>query len=76
MTAETLDLVNTTTIKNLLDAARKRYCLSSDEKLARLLGVSDQAIYRWRRGQIDRSARALVTLMGDPDIVAHVEIAS
>lgn len=76
MTAETLDLIDTTTIKSLLDAARRRYQLSSDEKLARLLGVSDQAIYRWRRGQIDRSARALVTLMGDPAIVADVEIVS
>lgn len=76
MTVQTLDLIDTDVIKNLLDAARKRYQLSSDEKLARLLGVSDQAIYRWRRGQIDRSARALVTLMGDPDIVAHVEIVS
>lgn len=75
MTTEALDLIDTDVIKSLLDAARKRYALSSDEKLARLLGVSDQAIYRWRRGQIDRSARALVTLMGDPDIVAHVEIA-
>lgn len=49
-------------IRSLLNAARERYKLSSDEKLARLLGVSDQAIYRWRRGQIDKSARILAVL--------------
>lgn len=49
-------------ICDLLNATRERYKLSSDEKLARLLGVSDQAIYRWRRGQIDKSARILAVL--------------
>lgn len=59
---EPLALVDDAEIGALLDAARAAQSLSSDEKLARWLGVSDQAIYRWRRGQIDRSARVMLTL--------------
>lgn len=70
---ESLPIADTPTIGRLLDATRERYRISSDEKLARLLGVSDQAIYRWRRGQIDKSARVMATLAR---INANVEIPS
>lgn len=60
---DTLPIIGTSEIEQLLDKTRERYGITSDEKLARLLGVSGQAIYRWRRGQIDRSARVLATLM-------------
>lgn len=61
--ADTLTIIGIPEIEQLLDRTRERYGITSDEKLARLLGVSGQAIYRWRRGQIDRSARVLATLM-------------
>ena len=63
MTVEQLPIIDTHEVKQLLDRTRERHGLSSDEKLAKFLGVSDQAIYRWRRGQIDKSARILATLM-------------
>ena len=59
---EQLPIADTQAIIELLDATRERHGISSDEKLARWLGVSDQAIYRWRRGQIDKSARIMLTL--------------
>jgi transcriptional regulator with XRE-family HTH domain len=62
MVTEQISIIGTVEIEQLLDATRERYGLTSDEKLAHLLGVSDQAIYRWRRGQIDKSARILATL--------------
>lgn len=65
MAIDQLPIIDTPEIERLLDATRQRYGLTSDEKLARLLGVSDQAIYRWRRGQIDKSARILATLARD-----------
>lgn len=58
-----IPLIDATAIGQILDDARARYNLTSDEQLAELLGVSDQAIYRWRRSIIDRSALALVTLL-------------
>lgn len=61
--AEMMTIIDTPEIEQLLDSTRERYGITSDEKLAQLLGVSGQAIYRWRRGQIDRSARILATLM-------------
>lgn len=47
----------------LLDATRERHGFTSDEKLAEYLGVSGQAIYRWRRNQIDLSARIVAALI-------------
>lgn len=70
MTTEQLPIIDTVEIERLLDATRERYGLTSDEKLAHLLGVSDQAIYRWRRGQIDKSARILATLARDHAVPA------
>lgn len=61
--SEMMPIIDIPEIEQLLDSARERYGITSDEKLAQLLGVSGQAIYRWRRGQIDRSARILATLM-------------
>lgn len=58
-----MPLIGTPEIKELLDATRARFGITSDEKLAHFLGVSDQAIYRWRRGQINKSALILVTLV-------------
>jgi transcriptional regulator with XRE-family HTH domain len=46
----------------LLDAYRDRHGITSDEKLAKRLGVSDQAIYRWRRGEIASSALILLSV--------------
>ncbi len=60
---EPMCVIDTPEITLLLDKTRERYGITSDEKLAQFLGVSDQAIYRWRRGQIHRSARVLATLM-------------
>lgn len=60
---EPMSIIGVPEIQQLLDKTRERHGITSDEKLARLLGVSDQAIYRWRRGQIDKSARVLATLM-------------
>lgn len=59
---EQLPIIDVEEIVDLLNATRARHSISSDEKLAHYLGVSDQAIYRWRKGQIDKSARILVTL--------------
>lgn len=66
-----IDLVAIQEINDLLDAYRARHGITSDEKLAARLGVSGQAIYRWRIGQIDRSARALLTM--DRDLHATPE---
>ena len=49
-------------IVEILNSVRARHGITSDEKLAQMLGVSDMAIYRCRRGQIDRAARIMVTL--------------
>lgn len=62
MPIQEIPIIDTDDIVQLLNATRERYGLTSDEKLAQLLGVSDQAIYRWRRGQIDKSARIFATL--------------
>jgi predicted transcriptional regulator len=62
MDIEQIPIADTQAIVELLDATRERYGIRSDEKLAQLLGVSDMAIYRWRRGQIDKSARIMLTL--------------
>lgn len=60
---EPMPIIGTPEVKQLLDEVRERHGLSSDEKLAQFLGVSDQAIYRWRRGQINKSALILATLV-------------
>lgn len=65
MPIDQLPVIDIPEIKRLLDATRERHGFTSDQRLAQFLGVSDQAIYRWRRGQIDRSARILATLMRD-----------
>jgi transcriptional regulator with XRE-family HTH domain len=62
MSEQKLPIIGTEEITEILNTTRERHGITSDEKLARYLGVSDQAIYRWRRGQIDKSARILVTL--------------
>lgn len=49
-------------INALLDAYRERHNITSDEKLAARLGVSDQAIYRWRRLEIAPSALILLAM--------------
>lgn len=72
---EQISLIDIEQINTLLNEHRQRHNISSDEKLAHRLGVSDQAIYRWRRGQIDRSARALATLALEK-LRADVEITS
>ncbi len=62
---DTLPIVTPATTEDIiaiLNTTRERHGITSDEKLAQLLGVSDQAIYRWRRGQIDRAARIMVVL--------------
>lgn len=59
---EQLPIIGNDEIVDILNTTRTRHGITSDEKLARYLGVSDQAIYRWRKGQIDKSARILVTL--------------
>lgn len=59
---EQLPIISNDEIVDILNTTRTRHGITSDEKLARYLGVSDQAIYRWRKGQIDKSARILVTL--------------
>lgn len=55
MTADIKTLVN-----ELLDEIREREGITSDEALGRRLDVSGQAIYRWRKGQIDKIAKALL----------------
>lgn len=60
--SDTLQMIDTQEIATILDTTRQRHGITSDEKLAHYLGVSDQAIYRWRRGKIDKSARILVAL--------------
>ena len=52
----------TIVVNDLLDRARKTHGCTSDERLAKELGVSDMAIYRWRRGILDKSARVLLPL--------------
>jgi transcriptional regulator with XRE-family HTH domain len=58
-----IEIIDTDDIIRLLDATRSRHQLTNDDQLGCLLGVSGQAIYRWRRGQISKSARVLATLM-------------
>lgn len=60
---QAVPLIETQDICDLLNAYRQKHGITSDEKLAQVLGVSGQAIYRWRRGEIDRSARALATIV-------------
>ena len=60
---ELLPIIGISEVEKLLDQTRERHGLSSDEKLAHFLGVSDQAIYRWRRGQISKSALILAALV-------------
>jgi DNA-binding XRE family transcriptional regulator len=74
-TIDRLPLIEIEQINDLLDRYRASHNLTSDEKLGHHLGVSGQAIYRWRRGEIDRSARALATIVlqlldGSVDIAA------
>lgn len=57
-----LETVDTQEIITLLDVTRERHGITSDEKLAHYLGVSDQTVYRIRKGQIGKSARILVAL--------------
>ncbi len=57
-----IKIVETHEVVELLDRVRERYNISSDEKLAKILGVSDQAIYRWRRGQFNKSTRVILSL--------------
>lgn len=47
-------------VNELLDEIREREGITSDEALGRHLGTTGQAIYRWRKGQIDNIARALL----------------
>jgi transcriptional regulator with XRE-family HTH domain len=61
----TMTTIGIPELEELLDRTRQLHGLSSDEKLAQFLGVSDQAIYRWRRGQINKSALILATLVRD-----------
>lgn len=63
--SEIIPLVN-----SLLDRIREEQHISSDEKLAHLLGVSDQAIYRWRRGQFGGAKVAIVLL---PLVLKHAD---
>jgi transcriptional regulator with XRE-family HTH domain len=72
---EPLSLIDIERLNALLNAHRERHGITSDEKLAHRLGVSSQAIYRWRRGIIDRSALALATLALE-QTNADVEIAA
>jgi hypothetical protein len=46
----------------LIDAFKHRHGIKSDAALSRRLGVSEMAIYRWRRGQIEPATLALMTL--------------
>lgn len=50
-------------VNRLLDRIREEQHITSDEKLAHSLGVSDTTIYRWRRGQIDKVAVILMPLV-------------
>lgn len=49
-------------INGLLDTYRERHGITSDEKLADRLGVSSQAIYRWRRLEIADSTLILLSV--------------
>lgn len=59
---QTVELVNT-----ILDTIRQEQGLASDEALRKYLDVSDLTVYRWRRGEMGKSARVLIPL-----IVNHV----
>jgi len=59
---QTIKIVETHEVVELLDRVRERYNITSDEKLAKILGVSDQAIYRWRRGHFNKSTRVILSL--------------
>lgn len=62
MSETLIPMVDTVEVVALLDRVRERYNITSDEKLAQALGVSDQAIYRWRRGQFNKSTRVILSL--------------
>lgn len=57
-TFELIDIVNRT-----LDQVRAEQRISSDEALARYLGVSNVAVYRWRNGVLPKAARILLPLV-------------
>jgi transcriptional regulator with XRE-family HTH domain len=65
-----IPLIEINEIGKIMDAARERHGLSSDEKLAALLGLSDLTIYRWRRGEIGLGARVIATLLRDQSSTA------
>lgn len=58
-------------INDLLDTYRERHNISSDEKLAAIVGTSDTAIYRWRNGRIDKSALILLAMDRDVQSPTH-----
>jgi transcriptional regulator with XRE-family HTH domain len=55
--------IETESLSALLNRYRERHGITSDERLAAALGVSDVAIYRWRKGQINKSALILAALI-------------
>ncbi len=47
-------------VNELLDAMRAEHQVTSDEALAHAIGVNKLTIWRWRTGQLDKTARILV----------------
>lgn len=64
-------------VNKLLDEIRQREGLTSDQALGCYLGTTGQAIYRWRKGQLDNIAKLLPYAAGHPDVHLHTgEIAA
>ena len=58
-----MPLIDLQTLNAILNSVREQHGLTSDDALGDLFGVTGQAIYRWRRGEISRSALALATVL-------------
>jgi transcriptional regulator with XRE-family HTH domain len=59
--ATTPDL--STEVNTILDTAMRDFGITTETALAGKLGVTPTAIYKWRRGKLSPSSRALLPLL-------------
>lgn len=52
-------------VNDILDTAKKQHNIPSDAQLAKTLGVSHVAIWRWRRGELREQTIALLSLLAE-----------
>jgi hypothetical protein len=63
-------------IRQLLTDLKTEHGFTSDEQLAKHLDVSTVALWRWRRGDLDKSTRVLVPILWQRAAAAETEPAT